>query len=363
MSMLPVELSRRTMLRAGAATLALGAPRARADSADVQILIPNVLASGKLRPILEQSVQAKIADAPYQSGPDAIARLLAPGGAARFDLMFSLTDYARIPILGPREGAEKVLALDMAKIPNAKLIGDVFKPDIVERSGKTYMLPIMMGYNTVLYNSAVVPENDPLTQSWGAIFEDKYAGRIGWFESAHQMIFCAALYLGHEKPETMTDAEVAEVGKFMISRKKYVRTIWVSFAEGANLLATKEIVVTFGPIPVRVQLQQQGLPINAAFVKEGVESLVGGLFVPKESPKPDAAHTLINTILGNAYADALPDVSGYLSANASAGASLTQAQRLEAGYGIYTGQTKHAPMPLPPNINTWVATWAKIKSA
>jgi spermidine/putrescine-binding protein len=352
---------RRTALGLGAA--ALGIPTARAEAADVNILIPNVLASGKLRPILEKSVGAKIADAPYQSGPDAIARLMAPGGAARFDLMFSLTDYARIPILGPREGGEKVLALDLAKIPNAAQIGDVFKGDIVARGGKTYMLPIMMGYNTVLYNSAIVPENDPLTQSWGAIFEDKYAGRIGWFESAHQMMFAAALYLGHAAPSSMSDAEVAEVGKFMISKKKNVRTIWVSFAEGANLLATKEIVVTFGPIPVRVQLQQQGLPINASFVKEGVESLVGGLFIPKESPKPEAAHTLINTILGTEYGNALPDVSGYLSANGSTGKTLTEAQRLEAGYGIYTGQTKHAPMPLPANINTWVSTWAKVKSA
>jgi spermidine/putrescine-binding protein len=359
------SLGRRAALNlAGAASLAgMRASSARADATDLQVLLPNVLVSGKLRSILEGAVHAKIVDAPYQSGPDAIARLMAPGGTSRFDLMFSLTDFARIPIAGPRDGAEKVLALDLSKIPNAATIGEVFKPDIVSRNGHIYMLPIFMGYNSVLYNYEVVPEHDELTQSWGAIFEDKYAGRIGWFESAHQMIFAAALYLGHAKPETMSNAEVAEVGRFMASKKKNVRTIWTSFAEGANLLATKEIVVTFGPIPVRVQLQQQGVPVTNAWVKEGVESLVGGLFIPKDSTKPEQAYALINTILGTGYANTLPEVSGYLSANVSAGGGLTEAQRMQAGYGIYTGQTKHAPMPLPPNLNTWVETWAKIKSA
>ena len=47
---------------------------------------------------------------------------------------------------------------------------------------------------------------------------------------------------------------IDEVGKFMIAKKKNVRTIWTSFAQCSNLLATGEVVwegdgLTMNPIP------------------------------------------------------------------------------------------------------------------
>jgi hypothetical protein len=47
------------------------------------------------------------------------------------------------------------------------------------------------------------------------------------------MIFAVAIYLGKEKPPIMTDAEVREVGNFMIS-KKNVRVIRTSFSQCAS---------------------------------------------------------------------------------------------------------------------------------
>jgi hypothetical protein len=52
-----------------------------------------------------------------------------------------------------------------------------------------------------------------------------------------------------------------------------------------------------------------------------------------------------------------------LSASAAGGKGLTEQQKLKAGYGIYTGQTKHHPMPIPANLNTWVEVWSEVKSA
>lgn len=358
-------INRRRFMQLGAGATALGAlgPTRVFAQTPIETMIPNVLVSPGLREIVEREANVKITDAPYQSGPDSIARLLAPGGLSRFNVQFSLTDFARIPILGPSAGEEKVAELDLSKIPNAAKIADVFDPEIIQRDGKIYALPIFMGYNTVLYNPEVVAPDDELTQSWGAIFEDKYSGRIGWFESAHQMLVAAALYLGKADPETMSDQEVTEVGEFLISRKRHVRTIWTSFAQGANLLSTGEIVATFGPIPVRTQLEHEGVPIAASFVKEGVQSIVGGLFIPRDASEQDAAHAVIDAILSDEYGRALPQIGGYISANGASGDSMTPEERAKAGYGIYTGEVKHKSMPIPPNINVWVETWAKVKSA
>jgi spermidine/putrescine transport system substrate-binding protein len=358
-------IHRRDVLKLAAGTIAtagLVRPVA-AQAVTMDVMLPNAVVSGKCREILEKEVGGKIVDAPFQSTPDSISRLLGPGGTSRFNVSFGIVDFARLPVLGPAPGAEKVSALDLSKIPNFSRLADPFKSSLIERGGKVYGIPVLMGYNTVLYNFDKVDGKDPLTLSWGSLFEDKYAGKIGWFESAHQMMFAAALYLGHEKPSSMTDAEVREVGDFMIKKKKNVRVIWTSFSQCANLFATGEIVVAYGTLPVRIQLEQQGVHVTNAWVKEGVVSLIGDVFIPKDSSNQDKSHALINAMLSDGYAAELPKVSGYLSSNGSGGDGMTAEQKIQAGYGIYSGETKNHPMPIPANLNTWVEVWSRVKSA
>lgn len=359
------SIHRRDMLKLGAgAAIAAGfGGAAAAQEVTLEVMLPNAIISGKARGIVEKAAGVKLSDAPFQSTPDAVSRLMAPGGTSRYNINFGIVDFARMPVLGPSAGAEKVSALDLAKIPNFSKISEPFKGAIIERGGKVYGLPVLLGYNTVMYNVEKVDASDPLLQSWGALFEDKYAGKIGWFENAHQMIFAAALYLGKKKPSSMSDAEVREVGDFMIKKKKNVRVIWTSFSQCANLYATGEMTVAFAPLPVLTQLRAQGMKIQQAWVKEGVESLIGDVFIPKDSSHQDKSHAVINAMLSDEYAMELPKVAGYLSPNGAGGANLSEQEKLQAGYGINSGVTKHEPMPIPANLNTWIEVWGRIKSA
>jgi spermidine/putrescine transport system substrate-binding protein len=363
------SVNRRDALKIGAgagaaAALATGfAGPAAAQEITLEVMLPNAIVSGKCKEIMEKAAGVKISDAPFQSTPDAVSRLLAPGGTSRLNINFGIVDFARQPILGPSAGSEKVSALDLSKIPNFAKLSEPYKPAIIERGGKVYGVPVLLGYNTVLYNTESIKAEDPDVQTWGALFNDKYAGKIGWFENAHQMMFAAAMFLGKEKPSTMTDAEVREVGNFMISKKKNVRIIWTSFSQCANLFATGEMTVAFGTLPVLTQLAQQGMKVNAAWPKEGVESLIGTVFVPKDSSNQDKSHAVINAMLSDEYAKELPKAAGYLSPNPAGAEGLTKEQMLKAGYGINTGETKNLPMPIPANLNVWVEVWSKIKSA
>lgn len=365
-----MTIDRREFLKAGAAGAALsmggamtGNPAHAQSGPTLEILVANALVSGPLKGILEAEAKCKINDAPFQSSTDVVARLVAPGGTGRYNLMMSHSIFSRAPVLGERAGQEKTTALDLKKIPNFSQVADTFKGDILERDGKVFGIPVMWGYDTVVFNSSVVPENDPYTQSWGCIFEDKYAGRIGWFDTAHQMIMAAGLYMGNKKPEAMSTAELNEVGKFLIAKKKNVRTLWTSFAQGANLLASGEIVATFGAIPVRYGLQQRGLPIASAWCKEGVLSFVQPAYIPKDSSNQDAAHAVINAMLGKAYASQLSTVSGYLSASRLGAQDLKPDERRRWGYGILDGTTAHYPLRMPPNLQQWIEVWARVKSA
>ena len=360
--------ARREFLKQSAAAGALAAlPGGLAfgqAGATLEILVVNALMSGSLKGILEKEAKVKINDAPFQSSTDVVSRLIAPGGTGRYNLMMSHSIFSRGPVLGERAGQEKCSALDLKKIPNVAQVSDAFKQDFLERDGKVYGIPIMWGYDSVLFNTTQVPaDKDPSLQSWGLMFDDKYAGRIGWQDASPHMLLAAGLFLGHKQPELMSTAELNEVGKFMISKKKNVRTIWNSFAQCANLLATGEVVTTFGPIPVRYSLQQKGQPITNAWCKEGVLSFVQPAYIPKDSSNQDAAHAMINAMLGQAYASQISPVSGYLSTSKLGARDMSAADRAKWGYGILDGTTKHAPLRMPANLNQWLEVWTRVKAA
>lgn len=329
----------------------------------LDVLLANALVSGPLKAILEKEANIKVNDAPFQSSTDVVSRLVAPGGTGRFNLMMSHSIFSRGPILGEKAGAEKVSAIDLARVPNFSQVADTFKSEIIDRDGKVYGVPVMWGYDSVLFNKDHVPESDPYTQSWGCIFEDKYAGKIGWFDTAHQMIMAAALYMGKDKPEQLSQSELAEVGKFLIAKKKNVRTLWTSFAQAENLLASGEIVCTFGPIPVRYNLQKKNFPITNAWCKEGVLSFVQTAYIPKDSKNQEAAHAMMNAMLGKGYASQLSPVSGYLSASRLGAQDLSADERTRWGYGIIEGKTKHSPLRMPANLTAWIEMWSRVKSA
>ena len=358
-------IARRDILRmsaAGAAAL-LTRPAVAEAPVAIEVLMTNRLMSSGLREIVEREANVKITDAPFRTVTDSVSRLLAPGGTSRFTLMHAQIEVARKPIMGAQSGDEKIAPLDLGKIPNAKSISDVFKPNYISRNGKTYSLPGTFGYDTVLFNSSEVPENDSYTQSWGMLFEDKYAGRIAWFDSALHMFLCAGLYLGKTQPETMAGKELDEVGRFLISKKKNVRTMWTSFAQGASLIGSGEVVCAYGPLPMRANLEQRNFPVGSAWCKEGVLSLVSGGFIPKDAPHQDRAHAVINSMLGPEYTSRLTKTTGYLSCSKTALKGLTAAEAKKAGYGIIDGTVKAHQISQPEKFNEWVEAWSRVKSA
>ena len=353
---------RRTLLKAGAAAAlgTMGWAQAQ-QGPTLEVLLANALVGGPLKGILESEGKFKINDNPFQSSTDVVARLVAPGGTSRYNLMMSHSIFSRGPVLGAAAGQEKCAPLDLKLIPNYSQVSATFKEDILQRDGKVYGVPIMWGYDTVIYNTTVVPAAEATT--WGLLFEDKYAGRIAWFDTAHQMIMAAGLFLGKTNPETMSTADLNEVGRFLISKKKNVRTFWSSFAQGANLMASGEVAITFGTIPMRTGLTKQGVPVATCWCKEGVLSFVQPAYIPKDSSNQNAAHAMINSMLGQAYSSQLTSASGYLSTSKLAAVSLTAQERATLGYGVLDGTTKNYPLAMPPNLQQWLEVWARVKSA
>ena len=58
----------------------------------------------------------------------------------------------------------------------------------------------LLGYDSPIIRIDHIPENDTLTQSWGVLFADKYAGKTALRDDAYQSIMVTGLHLGHKDP-------------------------------------------------------------------------------------------------------------------------------------------------------------------
>lgn len=351
-------------LAAGAA--ALGAPGARfafAQGAPVTAVMPGVFIPDAARAVITEQTGIALENVPYVSPTDTLAKLLAPGGTGRYDLMVSVTEFVRGPVMGASAGSESAMALDMSKIPNASSIAPLFADDVVTRDGKTYLLPLVWGYDSVIYNRDRLDEDSALTQSWGVLFDDANAGRVALRDDAYQSIMLTALHLGHENPAAIDDAELNEVIDFLISKKGNFRTLWSAFGEAVNLIASGEVDALYGWISMRAALAGQGHNVGNNWPSEGLLVWSQSAFVPANSPNAEAAHEVINAMLSLEYGQALVGATDYPTTSSAVADSFAPEERARLGLDIVERGVKIVPMGFPESLDRWIEAWGRFKAA
>lgn len=371
-AMLRADLNRRAFLQRagvaaiGGATLGVGASwPALAQQSAVTAVMPSVFIPDEGRAVLERVTGVKVENAPYISPTDTIAKLMAPGGTGRYDIMASNTEFAIGPVLGEKSGDERARPINMDNVPNVKDIMPLFQKDIVTRNGKTYIVPVWWGYDTCIFNKDVVPEDDEVTQSWGLVFGDKYSGRVAIRDDAHASIIPAALHMGVEDPFSMDRKDLDEVTKFLISLKKknHFRTLWSQFAEAINLMASGEVVAESAWISMRPVLEKQGINVASNFPREGTIFWSYGAWIPRNAPNHEAAEKVINGFISKEYGVTLTEVTQYPSTNAKALAEFSDEKQQAYGFDVVDRGVKLIGYEFPPNIDEWIEAWSKFKAA
>ena len=109
-------------LAGGTAFAAAGAHPAAAQQQRLTAVMPGPFLPDGARAILERQINARVENLPYISPTDTAAKLMAPGGTGRYDLMYSTTGFIQAPVLRERAGQELARPLDLSKIPNAAKI-------------------------------------------------------------------------------------------------------------------------------------------------------------------------------------------------------------------------------------------------
>jgi spermidine/putrescine transport system substrate-binding protein len=178
-------------------------------------------------------------------------------------------------------------------------------------NGKQYGIPDDWGFDAILYRSDKVK---PKAKSWGLIFDDRYKGKIAWFDDLN-MLTVAGLYLGFKNPWNQTDAQLKQAQNLLKSKKKNVRLIWSSETNLWEAFGSGELWIAYAWPNDWVQMKKKGLKVVYMRPKEKAVAWVGMLMLLKGSPRPKLAHAYVDAWSSAKSGKWLEDNYGYGHAN------------------------------------------------
>jgi spermidine/putrescine transport system substrate-binding protein len=179
-------------------------------------------------------------------------------------------------------------------------------------NGKQYGIPDDWGFDAILYRSDKVK---PKSNSWGLLFDERYKGKIAWFDDPVENLTIAGLYHGFKDPWNQTDAELQQSKNFLISKKPLVRLIWSSETNLWQAFGSGDVWIALAWPNDWVQMKKKGLSVVYMHPKEKPIAWVGMFMLLQGTPRPKLAHAYVDAWSSAKSGKWLEDNYGYGHAN------------------------------------------------
>jgi spermidine/putrescine transport system substrate-binding protein len=205
--------------------------------------------------------------------------------------------------------------LDMSKLSNAADLSPGMRDsDGLSYDGKTYGAAWVWGLTSFAVDTADV---DPVPESIDALWDEAYAGRIGWRDDAVESVMLAAIATGQDinNPQDMDAIE-----EKLRALKPQIRTFWSSENEWNQFMSSNEFdIATYWSGSASRSKNQFKLPVEFVIPTEGAIGWLDGLSIATDAPQASAAYQFIDWMIDpEFYVKWDTDVGAPASANAKA---------------------------------------------
>lgn len=211
-------------------------------------------------------------------------------------------------------------------------------PDVLERlknlqgaqqDGKQWFSPMEWGQTSITYRADLVELPDG-QESWGILWDEKNAGKIGIIGSAGDAWWCAAIYAGVDFND-ITDEEFEKVNELMRQQRPLVRMYSNDLTSMEQALASGELVAAMTWNESPVNLKSEGVNVKWANPKEGALTWVCGTMIHKDAPNLDLAHDVVDSLIAPDTGQYIIDSYGYGHCNRKAFDLVSQERLDELG--------------------------------
>ncbi len=241
---------------------------------------------------------------------EALYSLLKSGGAD-YDVIVP-SDY----MIGRLIAEDMLEPLDYSQIPNFSYIDERFQNLSYDPENR-YTVPYAWGTLGIIYNTAVVGEE---VTSWGALYDDRYAGNVLLINNSRDAIGEALIYLGYSVNTTDEDqireafALVADANRRGVFQGRVMDEVFQKMEGGNAAIATYYA----GDYLSMVENQADGVDLAFAIPEEGSNWFVDAMCMLKDAPHQREAHMWINFIASTEASLANMDYIWYASPNREA---------------------------------------------
>ncbi|MBC7799022.1 MAG: extracellular solute-binding protein [Gemmatimonadaceae bacterium] len=186
--------------------------------------------------------------------------------------------------------------LDTAKIPNLVHLDPSMKT--------ATFAPHIYSPQVIIYNPERVPA-PPTT--FTDLLDSKYSGKIGFPDANYFYAMMAASLSASGGPNDMDKAK-----ELMTKLNANKMRLYPSTDAAGPPFRTGELDAGIMWLARVIMWQNAGIPVKAAFPKEGCILYVTGMVVPKNAPNKDAAYKYLNAMLEPAAQRGFAQHMGYL---------------------------------------------------
>ena len=160
--------------------------------------------------------------------------------------------------------------------------------------GNQVFVPQSWGQTSVLYRTDLVEIEE---ESWGLLWDERYAGRLAMIDSLIDGVAVAAIYVGLDPWNLDTQEKVDMVAEAMRKQRPLLRMYTNDMTSVDQALASGELVAAVTWNGSVARLTEQGLPVRYMVPKEGIMTWVCGFCVLPGSEDREETYVVLDSLL------------------------------------------------------------------
>lgn len=319
---MPLTLSRRAWLSAGAAALAVGITgAAHAEGGTIRMLTWDGYADPEWVAEFEKKTGYTVKITYVTSADEQIAKMKASGGKD-YDLV--AVDSASIKTFVDQK---LISPLDMAKVPSfGNVLPEFQTVQTAVFDGVRYGIPKAWGSLGLVYDKKTFPDGP---KSWSVMWDPKYKGRVISQDDANNNINLGAIMLGNPDPFNLKPEDFPKVKAKLSDLRGNLLTYFAGFDEGTTVFAENNVVLMFsmGELSA-IALQKKGFDVGYAIPDEGALGWLDNLTLSAGAANVDGVYAWMNFFLQSRIGADMTKKYGYGSTTSTDG-TLNYAAKLK----------------------------------
>jgi spermidine/putrescine transport system substrate-binding protein len=222
----------------------------------------------------------------YYDSEEQALNILRTGGVGKVDVILPNLEYVQ-----PAAQENLLQPIDISKLSNYKYLYPTLKNEPYDRwHGKVYGVPWMWGTTGLAYNTKAIKK--PLN-SWTALWNPAYKGKIGFYSDPTTAIMIAAMYLG----ENPYHPDLAKVKAALLRQKALDRLYWTSANDWQHAFQSGSIELGSLWSGLAGTDIGAGWPLAYVIPKEGAVGWVDNWAIVRNAPHPQLAYDWINYMI------------------------------------------------------------------